>query len=165
MRCTRRWSVQAPVIPASGTLLITLADKDKAEGARSPPGLSQAGFNVLATKGTAEFLREQGLPVTEVHKIGEGKPDIVELIQSGAVDLLINTPTRGRLPASNGFRMRRAAVEYKVPCLTSLDTAQAVLDTIRAQAKGNPVTVVSLNECLQKARDQAQAQAKAQAGA
>lgn len=153
------------VIPASGTLLITLADKDKAEGATLAAGFIEAGFNVLATKGTAEFLREQGLPVTEVHKIGEGKPDIVELIQSGAVDLLINTPTRGRLPASNGFRMRRAAVEYKVPCLTSLDTAQAVLDTIRAQAKGNPVTVVSLNECLQKARDQAQAQAKAQAGA
>ena len=79
----------------------------------------------------------------------------MELIQSGAVDLLINTPTRGRLPASNGFRMRRAAVEYKVPCLTSLDTARAVLETIRAQAKGHPVTVVSLNECLATARSRA----------
>ncbi|REJ34843.1 MAG: carbamoyl-phosphate synthase large subunit [Bacillota bacterium] len=145
------------VIPTSGTLLITLADKDKAEGAELAAGFVEAGFQVMATRGTAAYLRERGLPVTEVHKIGAGHPDIVELIQSGAVDLLINTPTRGRVPASNGFRMRRAAVEYKVPCLTSLDTARAVLETIRAQAKGRPVTVVSLNECLAQARARAAA--------
>src|SRR5690606_28889176 len=133
------------VIPTRGTLLITLADKDKEEGAALAAGFIESGFQVMATEGTAAYLREQGLAVTEVHKIGAGHPDIVELIQSGAVDLLINTPTRGRLPASNGFRMRRAAVEYKVPCLTSLHTARAVQATIRAQAKGNPVKFESHN--------------------
>src|SRR5690606_22274002 len=103
------------VIPTSGTLLITLADKDKAEGAELAAGFVEAGFQVMATRGTAAYLRERGLPVTEVHKIGAGHPDIVELIQSGAVDLLINTPTRGRVPASNGFRMRRACPSPRSP--------------------------------------------------
>lgn len=139
------------VIPQEGTLLITLADKDKEEGARLAAGFVELGFKVLATEGTASFLQERGLPVTVVHKIGAGHPDIVELIQNGEVDLLINTPTKGRLPASNGFRMRRAAVEYQVPCLTSLDTAKAVLETIRAQVGGRSVEVISLNECLERA--------------
>ncbi|MFO7264889.1 MAG: carbamoyl-phosphate synthase large subunit [Bacillota bacterium] len=140
------------VIPTQGAVLITLADKDKAEGAVIAAGFAEAGFTLFATPGTAAYLRAHGLPVAEVHKIGEGKPDVVDLIQSGAVDLLINTPTRGRIPASNGFRLRRAAVEFKVPCLTSLDTARAVLEAIRALKTGRPVSVVSLNECLAQVR-------------
>jgi len=101
---------------------------------------------VLATAGTARYLAEQGLKVDTVYKIGEGHPDIVELIYSGEIDLVINTPTRGRLPARNGFRMRRAAVEFRVPCVTSLDTARALLEVIRTLSDGRPVTVRSLGE-------------------
>src|SRR5690606_38908807 len=84
--------------------------------------------------------------VDTVYKIGEGHPDVVELIHSGEIDLVINTPTRGRLPARNGFRLRRAAVEFRVPCVTSLDTARALLDVIRAVRDGRPVTVRALHE-------------------
>lgn len=140
------------VIPHEGTLLMTLADKDKHEGTELAAGFVELGFEVMATEGTAAYLQERGLPVTVVHKIGAGHPDIIELIQGGQVDLLINTPTKGRLPASNGFRMRRAAVEYQIPCLTSLDTARAVLETIRAQTGGQTVRVISLNECLERAQ-------------
>ncbi|HLT59186.1 MAG TPA: carbamoyl-phosphate synthase large subunit [Limnochordales bacterium] len=137
------------VIPTRGTVLITLADKDKAEGAALAAGFAELGFRVLATAGTARYLREQGLEVDTVYKIGEGHPDIVELIRDGEIDLLINTPTRGRLPARNGFRMRRAAVEFRVPCVTSLDTAKALLDVIRALSDGRQVGVRSLGEYLQ----------------
>ncbi|REJ37424.1 MAG: carbamoyl-phosphate synthase large subunit [Bacillota bacterium] len=134
------------VVPTRGTVLITLADKDKAEGADLARGFAELGFRVLATAGTARYLAEQGLKVNTVYKIGEGHPDIVELIYSGEIDLVINTPTRGRLPARNGFRMRRAAVEFRVPCVTSLDTARALLEVIRTLSDGRPVTVRSLGE-------------------
>ena len=134
------------VVPTRGTVLITLADKDKAEGAAVAAGFAQLGFRVLATDGTARYLKEQGVDVDTVYKIGEGHPDVVELIHSGEIDLVINTPTRGRLPARNGFRLRRAAVEFRVPCVTSLDTARALLDVIRAVRDGRPVTVRALHE-------------------
>jgi len=134
------------VVPTRGTVLITLADKDKAEGAALAQGFADLGFHVLATEGTARYLADQGLSVDTVYKIGEGHPDIVELIQGGEIDLVINTPTRGRLPARNGFRLRRAAVEFRVPCVTSLDTARALLDVIRALSDGRTVTVRSLGE-------------------
>ncbi|MBO8142712.1 MAG: carbamoyl-phosphate synthase large subunit, partial [Firmicutes bacterium] len=134
------------VVPTQGTVLITLADKDKPEGVALASGFVELGFRVVATAGTAAYLRERGVPVDVVPKIGEARPDIVELIQSGQIDLVINTPTRGRLPARNGFRMRRAAVEFRVPCVTSLDTARALLDVIRDRAGGRPVEVRSLAE-------------------
>ena len=64
-----------------------------------------------------------GIPVERVHKIGEGHPNVCRGDQEGKVDLLLNTPDRGKIPKRNGFQMRRAAVEFRVPCLTALDTA------------------------------------------
>ena len=120
------------VIADAGCILATLADKDKEEGRRILAAFHALGFRFVATSGTADLLETMGIPVRRVHKIGEGHPNVIDVIRSGEVDLLLNTPTRGKLPQRNGFQMRRAAVEFRVPCLTSLDTAKALLSVLQS---------------------------------
>src|SRR5690606_27214728 len=86
------------VIPAKGTILATLADKDKVEGSKVLRTFHELGYRFLATDGTAALLEEMDIPVQRVQKIGEGHPDVVDYIRSGEVDLLLNTPTRGKIP-------------------------------------------------------------------
>lgn len=83
-----------------------------------------------------------------VYKIGDGRPDVLDVIKGGEVDLLLNTPTRGKIPKRNGFRMRRAAVEFRVPVLTSLDSANALLDVLRMRHGGEALFVRPLDEYL-----------------
>ena len=118
-------------IPERGAILATLADKDKAEALPIIRGYSELGFAVWATPGTAKFLRDSGIPVFEVGKIGSAGRDVLGLIRSGEVGLVINTPARGKEPVRDGFRIRRAAVEFNLPCMTSLDTASGLLEVIR----------------------------------
>lgn len=114
-------------IPESGVLLVTLADKDKEEGLPLIRRFVQLGFKVLATEGTARFLQKKGVQVTVVNKIASAPPTVLDAIRERKVDLVINTITRGKTPARDGFRIRREAVENGIPCLTSLDTAKAIL--------------------------------------
>ena len=117
-------------IPDHGTIIATVADKDKEEALPILRGYANLGFKFVATAGTAKLLRDQGIQVTEVHKLAEGSPNLVDLIRSGKADMVINTLTRGKQPSRDGFRIRREAVEHGIPCLTSLDTAQAMLDVL-----------------------------------
>ncbi|MEW5898957.1 MAG: carbamoyl-phosphate synthase large subunit, partial [Bacillota bacterium] len=133
-------------IPKNGTVLATIADKDKEEALPIVRGLAGLGYRLCATAGTAEFLRLAGLPVEQVKKVREGSPNIVDLIRSGKIHLVINTLTRGRMPERDGFRIRRAAVEHGVPCLTSLDTARAILEVLTAIKEGDAVDLVPLQE-------------------
>src|SRR5690606_6211359 len=116
------------VTPERGTMLATIADKDMEEAKDSLAACHAAGYSFVATEGTAQLLSEIGVPVTEVHKIGDGHPNVVEVIKEGKVDLLFNTPTRGKIPKRNGFQMRRAAVEFQVPVITALDSGKALLE-------------------------------------
>ena len=116
-----------------GTALVTVADRDKADALPLLVWLAKAGFRLVATTGTALFLIEHGLSVEPVYKIGEGSPDVLDLLRSGRVDLVCNTLTRGKEPERDGFRIRRAAVEAGIPCLTSLDTLQAYLKALLGQ--------------------------------
>ncbi|HOY89374.1 MAG TPA: ATP-grasp domain-containing protein, partial [Bacillota bacterium] len=136
-------------IPEHGAILATLADKDKAEALPIIKGYSELGFSVWATPGTAKYLRENGISVFEVGKIGSPGRDVLGLIRSGEVGLVINTPARGKEPVRDGFRIRRAAVEFNLPCMTSLDTASGLLDVIRHMkglVKGGRLGVRSLRE-------------------
>ncbi|WP_211233483.1 carbamoyl-phosphate synthase large subunit [Thermicanus aegyptius] len=117
-------------IPESGVLLVTVADKDKGEALPLIRCFVQLGFQVLATDGTARFLSENGLKVKVVNKINGPSPTVIDVIRERKVDLVINTITRGKTPARDGFRIRREAVENGIPCLTSLDTAQAILTVL-----------------------------------
>ena len=139
------------VIPEAGCILATLADKDKEEGRRILAEFHALGYRFAATPGTARLLESMGIPVRLVHKIGEGHPSVIDAIRGGEVDLLLNTPTRGKTPQRNGFQMRRAAVEFKVPCLTSLDTAAALLAVLKSGRRRENLQVRSLNAYLERA--------------
>ncbi|WP_100373267.1 carbamoyl-phosphate synthase large subunit [Bacillus sp. FJAT-45037] len=119
-------------IPKHGSVLFTIADKDKKEALTLVERFHQIGYSILATKGTASMIRDLGIPVTTVNKIGEEKPHLLDVIRQGKAQFVINTLTRGKQPARDGFRIRRESVENEVVCLTSIDTADALLKVIES---------------------------------
>ncbi|MGE5423421.1 MAG: carbamoyl-phosphate synthase large subunit [Ignavibacteriales bacterium] len=135
-------------IPDSGTILVTIADKDKEEAVPMIKGFYDMGFKVLATSGTAQYLRLHGMEVESVKKLDEGSPNIIDLIRQDKIDFVVNTLTRGRRPQSDGFRIRRAAVEHSVPCLTSLDTVEVIRRVIKKIKIGEDFNMIPLQEYL-----------------
>ncbi|GAB4258246.1 carbamoyl-phosphate synthase large subunit [Thermincola ferriacetica] len=135
-------------IPREGTILATIADKDKEEVIPILKGFVELGFKLLATCGTAKALQAAGLPVEKVNKIREGSPHIIDLIRANKIDLVINTLTRGKQPERDGFKIRRAAVEHGIPCLTSLDTTRVIRDVLKSFEEGKDFTLIPLQEYL-----------------
>ncbi len=127
----------------SGKVLITVADKDKPEVTAIIEGFHWLGYDLVATSGTAALIRSLGIDVTEVPKLGDGDATILQLIRSGQCAAVINTPTLGKTVDRDGFLIRRAAVEARVPCLTSMDTALAVVTALRASAQSYSVAPLS----------------------
>jgi carbamoyl-phosphate synthase large subunit len=134
------------VIPQKGTIVATIADKDKQEAIPILKGFYELGFKLIATQGTAEALRQAGVEVESVRKMKEGSPHIAELIRQGKADFIVNTMTHGRDQFSDGFFIRRAAVELSVPCLTSLDTLKVMQEVIAEGEKIDDMEVKSLQE-------------------
>jgi carbamoyl-phosphate synthase large subunit len=118
----------------SGEVLITVADKDKEEVVPIIEGFHWLGYELVATRGTAALIRSLGIDVREIGKLSEGTEEILKVIRSGRCAAVVNTPTLGKTVDRDGFLIRRAAVEARVPCLTSLDTALAVVTALRASA-------------------------------
>ncbi|MGE5403847.1 MAG: carbamoyl-phosphate synthase large subunit, partial [Candidatus Saccharibacteria bacterium] len=135
-------------VPASGTILATIADKDKEEAVPLLKKFESLGFNVMATAGTARALHKAGVNVKCVNKLDEGCPNIIDLIRQDKIDFVVNTLTRGRRPQSDGFRIRRAAVEHSIPCLTSLDTTKVILQVIEEIKTGEKFNFIPLQEYL-----------------
>jgi carbamoyl-phosphate synthase large subunit len=133
-------------LPSQGTVLLSLADRDKPAGLEAARALAELGFELAATSGTAAFLESGGLPVrTVAGRIGEiGAADVVELISSGRVQLVVNTP-RGRGARADGARIRSSALLHQVPCLTTLAAARAAAAGM-ADWKRHGMSVVSLQE-------------------
>ena len=119
-------------IPTHGTVLITVADKDKEEATALARRFSAIGYKVLATSGTAQTFANAGIHVNVVGKIGSEGPTLLDVIRQGEAQLIVNTLTKGKTPQRDGFRIRRESVENGVPCLTSLDTAKAILDVLES---------------------------------
>ena len=94
-------------------------------------GFHQLGYKIMATGGTAKMLTDAGLFVTTIHKLSEGTPNILDMIRTGEANTVINTLTKGKTPERDGFRIRREAVENGIVCMTSLDTARALLEMLR----------------------------------
>jgi carbamoyl-phosphate synthase large subunit len=115
-----------------GTVLLTIADKDKEEALNLAKRFSSIGYRLMATSGTAEFLKKSGIPVSVVNKIGADGPNLLDVIRNGEAQFVINTFSIGKQPERDGFRIRREAVENGVACLTSLDTAAAILRVIES---------------------------------
>ncbi|MDQ0921375.1 carbamoyl-phosphate synthase large subunit [Paenibacillus sp. V4I5] len=131
-------------IPAAGSVVVTVADKDKDEAIEILKGFYRLGYKIIATGGTATAIEQAGLPVTTVHKLSEGSPNILDLIRSGDAQFVVNTLTKGKEPERDGFRIRREAVENGVVCMTSLDTVRALvnmLETINFSSRAMPIHV------------------------
>ncbi|MBM7565741.1 carbamoyl-phosphate synthase large subunit [Paenibacillus sacheonensis] len=129
-------------IPPTGSIIATVADKDKPEAIEILRGFYELGYNIIATGGTATALEEAGLRVKTVNKLSEGSPNILDLIRDGQAHFVVNTLTKGKAPERDGFRIRREAVENGVVCMTSLDTVRALLnmlETINFSSRPMPV--------------------------
>ena len=133
-------------VSTNGNILITVRDKDKNEMLPIAQKFDNKGFTIYATKGTAKFLEENGIKTKIVHKIWEGKDSILDLIQSGRLNFIINTPTKGKQSGRDGFKIRRMAVECKIPCFTSLDTVNALYAAIEDNIKEEQLDVVDITE-------------------
>ncbi|WP_369546708.1 carbamoyl-phosphate synthase (glutamine-hydrolyzing) large subunit [Bacillus velezensis] len=140
-------------IPNYGSVLLTVADKDKEEGLLIAKRFHAIGYNIMATEGTAAYLKDAQIPAQVVGKIGEEGKNLIDVIRNGEAQFVINTLTKGKQPARDGFRIRRESVENGVACLTSLDTAEAILRvlesmTFRADhmpaSKTNPKAAVTV---------------------
>ncbi len=140
-------------LPTSGTVFITVTDGDKPAATQLAASLHDLGFDIVATGGTAQAIRRMGVPVTRIKKISEGSPNVVNLIDSGEVALVINTPT-GSGARSDGYEIRRAAIARGIPCITTMSGASAAQRAIRAARRGD-VEVRSLQELHQVASSRA----------
>ncbi|WP_053362103.1 carbamoyl-phosphate synthase large subunit [Bacillus sp. FJAT-27251] len=124
-----------------GTVLMTIADKDKKEAVALAKRFAEIGYQLVATSGTAAYLEASGVRVKTVGKIGSGEPDLIDSIRGGQAQLVVNTLTRGKQPQRDGFRIRRESVENGIPCLTSLDTAEAILRVLESMTfSAGPLT-------------------------
>ena len=128
-----------------GRMIITVKDEDKDEMIGIARGFSDMGIEILATSGTCKVLNEAGIPARWVARVSEAHPNILDMIASGTVDLVINTPTRGRRHDTDGFKIRRAAVEHSVACVTAIDTARAML-TVRAQGRASDLRPIDITK-------------------
>lgn len=125
-------------------ILITVRDKDKEEMLPIAKKFKDKGFIIYSTIGTAKFLKEHNIETIVVEKIWEGKDSILELIQSGKINFIINTPTKGKQANRDGFKIRRLAVECKIPCFTSLDTANALYKAIDDEVEEKDLDIVDI---------------------
>ena len=118
-------------LPPTGSILLSIAERNKAEAVPMIKDFARAGYRLYATEGTAATIRELDIPVVAVPKrLNEGHPNVVDVIVEGTVDAVVNTVTGEREVLQDGFYIRRAAVDRRIPCFTSLDTARAAAESL-----------------------------------
>jgi carbamoyl-phosphate synthase large subunit len=141
-------------LPPDGAALCSIADADKEEALPILRAIHGLGLRLFATAGTAALLRESAIPATTVQKLRDGHPNVVDVIHSGQVHLVVNTVSASApvtdksagVPLRDGYEIRRASVERRIPCLTSLDTARALVQALRASRREHRSSVATLGE-------------------
>ena len=128
-----------------GRIIITVKDEDKQEMVSIARGFEEMGIELYATSGTCDALTEAGIDCKRVNRVSQAHPNILDMIASGTVDLIINTPTKGRKHDTDGFKIRRSAVEHSVGCVTAVDTARALL-TVRQQSRSEDLTPIDITQ-------------------
>jgi len=131
-------------LPNGGRAFITVADGDKPAATGVATILHDLGFEIVATRGTAQAIRKMGIPAETINKIGEGSPHVVDWIERGEVDLVINTPV-GTGARTDGYEIRSAAIARGIPCITTMTGGMAAARAIAAARRGEP-EVLSLQE-------------------
>ncbi len=131
-------------LPKGGVAFISVNERDKRSISNLANGFRELGFDLVATSGTAQRLRDEGLDVDSVYKVNEGRPNIVDLIRSERVDLVVNTPL-GKESFFDEKAIRRACIQYGTPCITTLSAAAAAVRAIQALQRAQ-VQVLSMQE-------------------
>ncbi len=132
-------------LPSAGTAFITVTDSDKAAAFGVAQILHDNGFRIVATRGTAEAIARMGIPVQRLNKINEGSPHVLDWIERGDVDLVVNTPT-GFGARTDGWEIRRAAVTHGIPCLTTLAAGLSAARAIASARRDGAPPVLCLQE-------------------
>ncbi|MDX1611335.1 MAG: carbamoyl-phosphate synthase large subunit, partial [Candidatus Thermoplasmatota archaeon] len=149
-------------LPKDGTIYITVRDEDKPRVLPMAKGFVAEGFEIVATRGTAQFLRDFDIPCKTVWRISEQRsPDAIDLMRKGEVDLIINTPHTSQGARHDAYGMRRLAVELDIPFITTMQAARAALRAIQSRHK--PWPVVALTDVHGKGDAREQGGAKAHA--
>ena len=129
-----------------GGVFITVRDSDKAEIGEIAKKYADLGFNIYATEGTTKVLKKYGIDATAVKKIHEcDENNTLTLIESGKVNYVISTSAKGRIPSRDSVKIRRKTVERNIPCLTSLDTANALADCLKSRFSSHSTELVDIN--------------------
>jgi carbamoyl-phosphate synthase large subunit len=131
-------------LPESGTVFVSVARRDKEAVVPIARTFAEMGFKLIATRGTARYLSERGIPVTDIPKIAEGRPNLLDKMKNGEVALIINTPS-GRASSPDEGKIRGEAVKHRVTCITTLSAAKAAAEACRA-LKERELTVVALQD-------------------
>jgi carbamoyl-phosphate synthase large subunit len=132
-------------LPLKGTVFVSIANRDKRAAIFPVKRLHDLGFRILATAGTAQVLRRNGVDAEIVGKFSDGPGNVVEKILAGEVDLVLNTPWGSGGPRVDGYEIRTAAVQAGIPCLTTVQAAAAAVQGIEELSRGE-VTVRSLQD-------------------
>lgn len=133
------------IFPTSGSVFISVNDEDKDAIIDIAKKLSQLGFNIISTSGTGDTLVENGIKCHRVLKIREGRPNVLDMIKNGEIDLIINTP-EGRIARSDGYYLRTAAVLHNVPSVTTISGASALVQGIQEMKSNSKVKVKPIQE-------------------
>ncbi|MGE0083990.1 MAG: carbamoyl-phosphate synthase large subunit [Desulfococcaceae bacterium] len=133
----KAWEACGIPLPLEGTVLITVADQDKSAALEPARLFREMGFRILATRGTRQFLSENGIESDLIKKMGYGRPNITDAIKNGEIDLVINTPG-GRQSQEDDSYIRKASVRYRVPNITTAASALTAAKGIAARRKGKP---------------------------
>ena len=132
-------------LPLEGTLLISVGDRDKPELIEIAREFKELGFKIIATGGTCDLIRGDGIEAEKVCKINEGRPNVLDVISNGKIDLIINTPV-GKKGAEDDSFIRKAAIKNRVPYMTTMAAARATAEGIKAVKNGEVLPVKSLQE-------------------
>ena len=133
------------VFPTSGSVFISVSDKDKDLIVDIASKLTAMDFKIISTKGTGDILSESGIKTHKVLKIREGRPNVIDMIKNGEIDLIINTPEGGSA-RSDGYYMRTAAVLHNVPSITTLSATSALLQGIREMKNNKKINVKAIQD-------------------
>lgn len=138
-------------LPTSGTVFLSVRRSEQEKIVPIARKFYELGFEIVATEGTAEALRRAGIPAKVILKVSQGSPNVIDLIKSNMVDLIINVPTIGRDPARDGYQIRRAAIDFGIPYITTVEAAAAAVSAIEDVRRGE-ISIQSLNEYHQMVR-------------
>ena len=125
------------ILPLEGTILFTVADRDKPAAIEPVRRFRELGFSIMATEGTHLFLKSKGIETQLISKLDLGRPNLLDAIKSGHIQLLVNTPS-GKKGSADSSNIRKAAIKYKIPYITTTAAAIAAARGIAAVREGTP---------------------------